>query len=189
MKSFWLATKFWGHPHETDVSSSESQTSAQARVSRSDANEGRPEGREPAPPQGAETVGGQCAEEIGDFESGGYRFPRGARIRRQSDIRALYRRGRRRRTDHLDVFVTESPVLRTRVAVVVPKHGRKIIERNRLKRRLKECVRLTLLPRCRTGTAELDILVRARPSAYEVGVERLVQEVSQLAGELCSRGS
>ncbi len=77
--------------------------------------------------------------------------------------------------------------MRVRVAVVVPKHGRKITERNKLKRRLKECVRLSLLPRCLAGDARIDILLRARPSAYRVGFDKLDQEVSQLAEELCSQ--
>ncbi len=84
------------------------------------------------------------------------------------------------------MFVTDSPALRTRLAVVVPKHGRKIVERNRLKRWLRESGRLELLPRCRDRGVELDVLIRARAAAYEAGFQQLRQEVRALAERLCS---
>jgi ribonuclease P protein component len=87
------------------------------------------------------------------------------------------------------VFVTGSPALRTRLALVVPKHGRKIVERNRLKRRLRESARHELMPLCRDRGAELDILIRARPEAYEAEFEELMDEIKELAEQLCSQGS
>jgi ribonuclease P protein component len=87
------------------------------------------------------------------------------------------------------VFVAESPVLRIRLAVVVPKHGRKIVERNRLKRRLRESARLELLPRCLDRGAALDVLVRARPPAYEAEFQQLRDEIRELAEVLCSQSS
>lgn len=87
------------------------------------------------------------------------------------------------------MFVAESPVLRLRLAVVVPKHGRRIVERNRLKRRLRESARLELLPRCLDRGVELDVLIRARPPAYEAGFQRLRDEIRELAELLCSQSS
>lgn len=87
------------------------------------------------------------------------------------------------------MFVTGSPALRPRLALVVPKHGRTIVERNRLKRRLREAARLELLPRCLSSGVALDMLIRARPEAYEIDFEQLMDEIRELAEELCSRGS
>lgn len=87
------------------------------------------------------------------------------------------------------MFVAESPALRIRVAVVVPKHGRKIVERNRLKRRLRESARLELVPRCLDRGVALDVLIRARPSAYEAGFQGLRDEIRELAEMLCSPSS
>ncbi len=86
----------------------------------------------------------------------------------------------------MDVFVAESPAFRVRLVVVVPKYGHKIVERNRLKRRLREGARLELLPRCRERGASIDILVRARAGAYEVEYEVLSRELIAVAEELCS---
>jgi ribonuclease P protein component len=89
----------------------------------------------------------------------------------------------------LDVFVADSPALRMRLAVVVPKHGRKIVERNRLKRRLRESARLELLAHCLDRGAAIDILIRARPPAYEAGFQQLRDEIRELAEVLCSQSS
>ncbi len=117
-------------------------------------------------------------------------FPRAARITVSGEIRALFRRGKRKRTRHLDVFVSSSPVARSRVGLVVPKHRRDVVERNLLKRRLREAARLELLPRLeQEGFATYDVLFRARPEAYEASYEQLRQEVVQVAEELCYRSS
>lgn len=87
------------------------------------------------------------------------------------------------------MFVAESPALRIRVAVVVPKHGRKIVERNRLKRRLRESARLELVPRCLDRGTALDVLIQARPPAYEAGFQALRDEIRELAEMLCSPSS
>ena len=101
----------------------------------------------------------------------------------------MYRQGKRRQTDHLDVFVAASPFLRVRVALVVPKHGHKIVQRNRVKRWLRESARLELLPHCRDRKAAVDILIRARAGAYGAGFLKLREEIRQLAEQLCSRDS
>ena len=116
-------------------------------------------------------------------------MPREARVRRRSEVRDLYRRGKRRRTEHLDVFVAESPALRTRVAVVVPRHGRRIVERNRLKRRLRESARVELLPHCADRGAALDVLIWARPPAYDAEFPQLRDEIRGLAEVICSQSS
>jgi ribonuclease P protein component len=89
----------------------------------------------------------------------------------------------------MDVFVADSPVFRPRLALVVPKHGHKIVERNRVKRRMREGARLELLPRCLESDAAIDVLLRARPSAYEAGFPELREEIKKLAEQLCSHGS
>lgn len=117
-------------------------------------------------------------------------FPRAARITVSGEIRALFRRGKRKRTRHLDVFISSSPVAHSRVGLVVPKHRHNVVERNLLKRRLREAVRLELLPRLEgSDSSAYDVLFRARPEAYDASYEQLRQEVVQMAEELCYRRS
>ncbi len=111
---------------------------------------------------------------------GGFRFPPSSRIRSAREIRALHARGKRKRTAHLDVFFAASPVLHARLGVVVPKHRKRIVDRNRLRRRLREIGRTEVLPRLVRGGHAVDLLVRARPEAYGAPYETLRSELVQL---------
>ncbi len=116
-------------------------------------------------------------------------LPRTARIAASGEIRALFRRGKRKRTRHQDEFVSSSPVTPSRLGLVVPKHKRTAVLRNRLKRRLREAGRRELLPRLLQANVALDVMIRARPEAYDASYETLRQEVVRVAEELCSSAS
>lgn len=120
-------------------------------------------------------------------ESGEFRFPRAARITKSDEIRALFRRGKRRRTRHLDVLFSASPVAHSRLGIVVPKHRQTAVRRNRVKRRLREIGRTILLPRLRAAPSPLDLMLRARPEAYEASYAELRDQLAALVEELCSR--
>jgi len=92
------------------------------------------------------------------------------------------RAGRRLRTEHLEVRAVDSLLSHARVAVIVGKHGHKIVERNRLRRRLRELARLSMIPRLRG----IDLILRSASSAYDVGFDQLKNEVETLAGQLSS---
>jgi ribonuclease P protein component len=83
--------------------------------------------------------------------------------------------GKRLRTKHLEVRILASPLFHPRVGFVVPRYGHSAIDRNRLKRQLREITRtsvLGILP-------ALDVVVKARPSAYTAEFSTLVAEVAQ----------
>jgi ribonuclease P protein component len=105
------------------------------------------------------------------------RLPRTRRITSSNEIRALFQRGKRSRTSHLDVFDSTSPFAYPRVGAVVPKHRRNSVERNQLKRRLREVLRLQVLPRLSDRSANVDVLVRARREAYNASFEQLNDEL------------
>ena len=62
-----------------------------------------------------------------------------------------------------------SPLSHPRAGVVVPKQGWSTVRRNRVKRRLRELVRLHLLPRAEP----IDFVIRARGEAYSASFEEL----------------
>lgn len=70
-----------------------------------------------------------------------------------------------------------------RVAIVVPKLRFTAVRRNQLKRRLRELAREHLWPL----PASVDVIVRARPTAYDASFDRLRDDVSQLARALRSQ--
>jgi ribonuclease P protein component len=114
------------------------------------------------------------------------RLPRTTRITSSNEIRALFQRGKRSRTAHLDVFDSASPFAHPRVGLVVPKHRRNSVARNRLKRRLREVLRLEVLPRLRERAVAADVLVRARREAYNATYAQLHDELTDLVDRIWS---
>ena len=69
----------------------------------------------------------------------------------------------------------ESP--HVRVALVVPKYGHTAVQRNQLKRRLRELARLHLLP----AHCACDVLLRAKKESYTAPFDQLRAEVERVA--------
>ncbi len=87
----------------------------------------------------------------------------------------------------MDVFDFASPVAHPRVGIIVPKHRRNSVERNKLKRRLREVLRLEVLPRLASHEAAVDILVRARREAYNATYDQLHDELTDFVEKKWSR--
>jgi ribonuclease P protein component len=68
----------------------------------------------------------------------------------------------------------------------VPRSGRTIVERNRLKRRLREIGRREVLPALDAAGRGGDVLVRTRPRAYDVDFSTLHRELMGITEALCS---
>jgi ribonuclease P protein component len=79
-------------------------------------------------------------------------------------------------TERLEARASVSLLLHPRAGVVVPKHRHKIVERNRVKRRLRELVRIKLLP----GLEGIDVLIRAKAEAYDSNFAQLARDVSAI---------
>jgi ribonuclease P protein component len=67
-----------------------------------------------------------------------------------------------------------------RVGLVVPRFKQSAVDRNRLKRRLRELARLRLLP---TDIAA-DIVLRIRPDAYRASFEALATDIDRALTQL-----
>lgn len=63
-----------------------------------------------------------------------------------------------------------------RVGIVVPRYGHTAVERNRLKRRLRELVRGVVL----SAESSVDVVVWAQRSAYSLSFAGLQQEVERV---------
>ena len=90
--------------------------------------------------------------------------------------------GRRLRTEHLEVRAIDSLLSHARVAVVVGKFGHTIVERNKLRRRLRELARTRLIPL----TEATDIVVRSLPVGYQATFDDLKNEIDRIADWLPS---
>ena len=86
------------------------------------------------------------------------------------------------RTATMDVRAIASLRACARVGVVVPKYKHSAVARNRLKRRLRELVRLEWLPML----PAMDVVVRVIPPAYDRDFDALRSEMRQ-AGQRLAR--
>jgi len=180
----------WAGRNEADIQTSESQARQQARVSRPNENRGGSQDPQPASQARAGADRGPDRREVIPATPGrGEGLPREARIRLGSEIRSLLERGKRKRTRNIDVFYSASPVSRSRLGLIVPKHGHKIVERNLVKRRLREIGRRGVLPRLDNAAVQVDVLIRARRPAYDAEFAQLEREVLVAVEDLCSRNS
>ena len=107
-------------------------------------------------------------------------FPRARRITRTAEIERLLRSGHRVRARLLDVKRLDSDLGHVRVAIVVPKFGFSAVRRNKLKRQLRELVRLHVL----SAVCSCDLIVRARRDTYGASFDRLRDDVGSVATQL-----
>jgi ribonuclease P protein component len=106
-------------------------------------------------------------------------------VTRPQHIQTVIREGKRIRTEHLDVRYTASLLDFPSVAIVVPRHQHSAVDRNRLKRRLRELVRVELLPPLRAES--VDIAIRARREAYAAEFGALRADVLAIVAALQPR--
>ena len=64
--------------------------------------------------------------------------------------------------------------------MVVPRHGHSAVDRNKLKRRLREIVRVQLLPQL----PAVDMVIRARPTAYAQTFATIATELADVRTSL-----
>jgi len=184
----------WVICHDADVQATEPEAEEQTRVPGPHADKGGPSDPQPASPEGSTAVSGERRLEIGFVgvarpgagAPGRFRFPPSSRITRSQDIRDLLRKGKRKKTSHLDVFFLSAQAPGCRIGLLVPKHRQRVVDRNRLKRRLREIGRREVLPRLKAEGLALDLLVRARREAYTAGYRELRDELAEVIEEICS---
>jgi ribonuclease P protein component len=105
-----------------------------------------------------------------------YTFPRSARLLRHSDFERVYKAGKRHFAAHITVFYLPRADGETlRVGFTVGKVLGGAVERNRMKRRLREAVRLHW-PQAQLA---FDVVVNPKKSALKAEFSALCGEISR----------
>ena len=111
-------------------------------------------------------------------------FPKSVRLLRTADFRKVYSEGRRRNVDWLLAFSLPTGKPLSRVGFAVPSSLGGAVERNRVKRRLREAVR--------TNLSELgpgwDIVLRPRSPALSLEFAA-IEETVQKFFRACARSA
>ena len=129
----------------------------------------------------------KSAESSGRTGAVRLRFPKCARLLNHSDFERVYENGRRYSLPDFALFYLPSPAAepedgfaaekRIRVGFTVPRALGGAVERNRIKRRMREAVRLTLTDDLPGVSA--DVVMNPRRSVAAVGFRELLKEVAE----------
>lgn len=115
--------------------------------------------------------------------AGKQRFPRSSRLLRHADFERVYKQGRRHFSPAMTVFYLQRlpPATGTkvisglRVGFTVGKPLGEAVQRNRMKRRLREAVRLTLA----AGGVNADVVINPKKSMLTVDFAVILTEVTR----------
>ena len=107
-------------------------------------------------------------------------FPRAARLLKHSDFERVYKQGRRHFSPHMTVFYlrgaeTGDAARGSRVGFTVSKALGGAVERNRIKRRLREAVRFRL--KALNGAGAIDVVINPKKSVLLLDFELILEEV------------
>jgi ribonuclease P protein component len=130
------------------------------------------------------SVPGEPKRDVGP-RSGGGSFPRSARLLRHADFERVYKQGRRHFSASMTVFywqrqmggaaAVKSPAPSgVRIGFTVGRALGGAVQRNRMKRRLREAVRLTRRP-----GVNADVVINPKKSLLAVEFTEVVNEVSR----------
>ena len=114
------------------------------------------------------------------------RFPRSVRLLRHADFERVYKQGRRHFSASMTVFYLPRQEAQTPSGKLVPQPGLRIgftvgralggaVQRNRMKRRLREAVRL-----CRpAATPDVDVVINPKKALLATDFAKVQNEVSK----------
>jgi len=90
------------------------------------------------------------------------------------------KQGKRLRTRLFEVRILASPLVHPRIGFVIPKHNRSGVERNTLKRKLREIVRVEIL----AVLPAVDLIIKSRPDAYHADFKAIASDLRKMADEI-----
>ena len=102
-------------------------------------------------------------------------FPRAARLLKHSDFDRVYKQGRRHFSQHMTVFYLPQAAGGARIGFTVGRVLGGAVDRNRIKRRLREAVRL----RRSTLEGAVDIVINPKKSILTLQFALVLEEVGR----------
>ena len=117
-------------------------------------------------------------------------FPRSARLLKHSDFERVYKQGRRHFSSHMTVFYLRqgeapSPGQGARVGFTVGRMLGGAVERNRIKRRLREAVRLRRSALKDAGA--VDVVINPKKSVLTLEFSVVLEEVGRALDVIAKR--
>jgi ribonuclease P protein component len=106
-------------------------------------------------------------------------FPRAARLLKHSDFDRVYKQGRRHFSSHMTVFYLRQAEGGARVGFTVGRVLGGAVERNRIKRRLREAVRQRRAVLQGAGACGIDVVINPKKSVLTLEFSAVLEEVGR----------
>ena len=161
---------------EENFPAEQSPTRKEARLSGTHGDQERPRGAETPPGQGPQAINGPALL--------GFGFPKEARLAKRAEFLRVYDQGARFEGRFMTVFVLPSNGPRHRVGVTATKKAiGKAHDRNRAKRLLRECFRLSRVE-LEQVTRKCDWVLNARRSLTFARLEKPLAEFRSIVAQV-----
>jgi ribonuclease P protein component len=163
---------------EENVSTEQSPTRKEARVSRSHGDKERPGGNKTPPREGPQAINGTALLS--------FTLPKEARLLKRAEFLRVYEQGARFEGRFMTVFILPSRTGQHRVGVTATKKAiGKAHDRNRAKRLLRESFRLSRAELDRVGT-KYDWVLNARRSLVFAKLEKPLAEFRSIVANIAT---
>ena len=161
---------------EENVSTEQSPTRKEARVSRAHGDEERPRRTQASPGQGPQAINGSALLS--------FSLPKEARLAKRAEFLRVYEQGKRIDGRYMTVFILPNNGEIQRLGVTATKKGiGKAHDRNRAKRLLRESFRLSRGELDQVVT-KYDWVINARRSILGVKLEKPLEEFRRIVARL-----
>lgn len=121
-------------------------------------------------------MSGLASEESSFKSAAPMKFPRSLRLLRHADFERVYERGRRHFSPHMTVFfLRRESGEGLRIGFTVSRALGGAVDRNRIKRRLREAVRL----RCSITKLAIDVVINPKRSLRTAEFETVLDEMDR----------
>jgi ribonuclease P protein component len=172
---------------EKDLSTTQSPTQTEPRISRPHGDAWRTSGAQTPPHQRPQTTGNHDSAQAARLTSppAAESFRPEDRIRRRAEFLTLQRHGIRAQSPHFVVYamrISEPAV--TRLGVTVSRRIGSAVVRNRIKRRVRECFRRTLRAMM---PAQTGMIVIAKSGAGAIDSATMVRELAAATSSIGQR--
>lgn len=166
---------------EENVSTEQQKARQKARLSRTHGDKERPRGAQTPPGQRTQKINGSALLNFG--------LPKEARLRKRAEFLRVYEQGKRIEGRFMTVFILPAKGPLHRVGVTATKKAiGKAHDRNRAKRLLRECFRLTR-PELEMWTRKYDWVLNARRSVTFAKLEKPLAEFRQIIKKLATENT
>lgn len=165
--------------HEADLSTEEAAPEPHARLPEADEDAGRARSDQASSREGPQAVGLAGAAEVAH----GVKLARPSRLRLRREFLEVQQRGRRVHSGELIVLALDSGGRRPRIGITVSSKVGNAVERNRVKRWIREGWRAV-----GADLPAVDLVVIARPSALTAGLSGVRRALERARAALAAGG-